>query len=149
MKHSHTVDYFFSKNSAKYYAINNYYHPQMKLWKGNVFTPVCQSFCSQGCVYPSMHWGRHPSVQCMLGYTPLAQCMLEYTLPPGQTPHPTATAADGTHPTGMYTCYLFIYYILLYYHPRMRVSNVFGHVCVCVCLCVCVSVFLSLQAITF
>ena len=48
-----------------------------------------------------------------------------------------------------------------YYHPRMRVGNVFGHVClsvclsvcVCVCLCVClsvcVSVCLSVQAITF
>ena len=46
------------------------YRPQTKLWKGNVFTLVCQSFCSQGRVsargmYPSMHWadpppGRHP-----------------------------------------------------------------------------------------
>ena len=25
-----------------------YYHPQTKLRKGYVFTPVCQSFCSQG-----------------------------------------------------------------------------------------------------
>ena len=36
-----------------------------------------------------------------------------------------------------------------FYHPRMRVGNVFGHVCLCVCLCVCLSVFLSVQAITF
>ena len=36
-----------------------------------------------------------------------------------------------------------------FYHPRMRVGNVFGHVCVSVCLCVCLSVFLSVQAITF
>ena len=34
------------------------------------------------------------------------------------------------------------------YHPRMRVGNVFGHVCLCVCVCVCLSVFLSVQAIT-
>ena len=26
------------------------------------------------------------------------------------------------------------------YHPRMRVGNVFGHVCLSVCLCVCLSV---------
>ena len=32
-----------------------------------------------------------------------------------------------------------------FYHPRMRVGNLFGHVCVSVCL----SVFLSVQAITF
>ena len=30
---------------------------------------------------------------------------------------------------------------IIYYHPRMRVGNVFGHVCL--------SVFLSVQAITF
>ena len=44
-----------------------------------------------------------------------------------------------------------------FYHPRMRVGNVFGHVClsacvsvcVSVCLGVCLSVFLSVQAITF
>ena len=35
------------------------------------------------------------------------------------------------------------------YHPRMRVGNAFGHVCLCVCVSVCVSVFLSVQAITF
>ena len=28
-----------------------YYLLQTKLWKGNVFTPVCQSFCSQWGVY--------------------------------------------------------------------------------------------------
>ena len=32
-----------------------------------------------------------------------------------------------------------------YYHPSIRVGNVFGHVCVSVCLSVC----LSVQAITF
>ena len=28
------------------------------LGQGNVFTPICQSFCSQGEVYPSMQFGR-------------------------------------------------------------------------------------------
>ena len=37
-----------------------YYRPQTKLWKGNVLTSVCQSFCSKGGCLP----------QCMLGYTP-------------------------------------------------------------------------------
>ena len=35
------------------------YHPQAKFRKGNVFTPVCQSFCSGGCL-----------PQCMLGSPP-------------------------------------------------------------------------------
>ena len=66
-----------------------FYRQQTKLWKGNVFTPVCQSFCSQG-------GGCLP--QCLLGYTPF---------PLGRHPPPplqTATAADGAHPTGMHTC---------------------------------------------
>ena len=83
--------------------------------------------------------GRHPrtdtpSAQCMLGYTPLpsacwdtpqpsacwdtppAQCMLGYT------PHPVhagihsplaATAVSGTHPTGIHSCFCFVYFFLL------------------------------------
>ena len=75
----------------------------------------------------SVHRGDLP--QCMLGYThtpcpvhagihtPIAQCMLGYT--PYPHPHPLscsvhagidmATAADGTHPTGMHSCYNFIF----------------------------------------
>ena len=57
------------------------YHLQMKLWKGNVFTSVCQSFCSRGGgVHPP---GRHP---------------------PADPPSQTATATDGTHPTGIHSC---------------------------------------------
>ena len=36
-----------------------------------------------------------------------------------------------------------------FYHPRMRVGNVFGHVCLCLSVCLSVCVFLSVQAITF
>ena len=54
---------------------------------------------------------RLPSV-CWYTHTP-AQCMLEYKLPPGQTPHPMATAADGMHPT---VIYLFIIYNFLTIH---------------------------------
>ena len=58
--------------------------------------------------------GRHPSGRHPLGrhplwadtpagiHTPPAQCMLGYTSPP--PPTPAATAADGTHPTGMHSC---------------------------------------------
>ena len=50
-----------------------FYRPQTKLRKGNVFTPVCQSFCSQGGCLP----------QCILGYT---HPPLWADTPPGQTP---------------------------------------------------------------
>ena len=64
------------------------YRRQTKLRKGNAFTPVCQSFCSQG-------GGVHPSMQ-----TPPRQ-----THPPrAETSTHMATAADGTHPTGMHSC---------------------------------------------
>ena len=38
---------------------NNIYRLQTKLQKGNVFTPVCQSLCSEGCL-PSACWGTPP-----------------------------------------------------------------------------------------
>ena len=57
------------------------YLPQTKLRKGDVFTPVCQSFCSQG-VYPSACWDMPPPGQTPPGrHPPRAQ-------PPGQTPPP-------------------------------------------------------------
>ena len=63
------------------------YRPQTKLRKGNVFTPVCKSFWSQGGgVYPSMHGGRH---------TPWADSPWANT--PLQTPHLPSACWD-THP---------------------------------------------------
>ena len=57
---------------------------------------------------PSACWDTHPSTQCMLGYTPSYPVHAGvHTLLPSaswDTPTPTATAADGTHPTGMYSC---------------------------------------------
>ena len=65
---------------------------------------TCLSFCSQGGSLP----------QCILGYHPPEQTPPRPgTLPPGpgtprtSPPLPgaeTATAADGTHPTGMHSC---------------------------------------------
>ena len=71
------------------------YRPQTKLRKGYVFTPVYHSVHGGGAVCPSASWDTPP------GQTPPARH------PPGQ-PHPqqTATAADGTHPTGMHSCYI-------------------------------------------
>ena len=48
-------------------------------------------------------------------------------------------------PRHSHTCYP----ELFYYDPRMRIGNVFSHVCLSVYLSVCLSVFLSVQAITF
>ena len=78
--------------------------PATKLWQGNVFTPVYQSFFSQGGVSVPMHAGIHTPGRHPLGRHPLADTPSRQT-PPGQTPpSPTATAADGTHPTGMQYC---------------------------------------------
>ena len=74
--------------SKQKYTFINYYRPQTKLQEGNVFTPVCHSFCSKGglsqhaiyrgCTSP----GRHPH---------------------RQTPPKTAAEAGGIHPTGMHS----------------------------------------------
>ena len=106
-----------------------HYRPQRSCGKViQYFTGICQSFCSQGGeggVWQTPQ-GRHPQedtlpgqtpphAQCILGYTPSAQCMLGYTprrqtIPPcsghaGILIPPAATAADGTHPTGMHSCF--------------------------------------------
>ena len=85
-----------------------------KLRQGNVFTPVCLSFCSQGvggvCHPPSRHPpGRHP-----LGRLPWADppgqtppCPVHagiHTPPPGQCMLGYSQQAGGTHPTGMHSC---------------------------------------------
>ena len=85
-------------------TISIHYRPQTKLRKGNVFTPVCQSFCSRG-VCLSAYWDT-PTWTHTPGQTPPPP--LDTPSPWADTPSPppspflqTATAADGTHPTGM------------------------------------------------
>ena len=66
-------------------------------------------FTGGGCVVDTP--GQTPP-----GQTPPAQCMLGYIHTPypvhagiHATPFPAATAADGTHPTGMHSCLSMIY----------------------------------------
>ena len=74
-------------NGIAWVCIHNY-HPQMKCGKV-MFSEACAKNFGHGGgeVYTTL--GRHL---------------------PRQTPPPpgTATAADGTHPTGMLSCYLFV-----------------------------------------
>ena len=76
----------------------------MKLRKGNVFTPVCQSFCSQG---------RGCLPQRMLAYSPPGRH--PPFRPPGQTPPP----ADG-YCCGRYASYwnAFMFYKSRYLLPH-------------------------------
>ena len=69
------------------------YCPQMKLWRGNVFTPVCHSVHRNPRQTPPRQTppARHP-----LGRIPRADTHQLVRHPPE-----TATAADGTYPTGM------------------------------------------------
>ena len=73
----------------------NIYRPQTKLRKGNVFTSVFQEFCLRG----------GGCISACTGQTPLPLGRHS----PGQTPPwadpPTATAADGMHPTRMHSCF--------------------------------------------
>ena len=48
---------------------------------------------------PSACWDTPPT-QCMLGYTPPTNACWDK----GHPPPPAASAADGTHPTGMHSC---------------------------------------------
>ena len=56
-------------------AMPSCYHPQMKVREGNVFTPVCQSFCSHGVPSRGSIWGVHPGEFCLeVGCHPGACC---------------------------------------------------------------------------
>ena len=80
--------------------------------EGYVFTPVCQSFCSQGgCPGPVPGCMPKGGIQAQAQGGPGpgsgggGVCVSQHSL--RQTPLPPArlaTAADGTHPTGMHSC---------------------------------------------
>ena len=91
------------------------------LGQGNIFTSVCQEFCSQGgCL---VLWGLcsrgvpGPKGVCsrggclVLGGGLLRGSALggvcSQGVPGGDPPPLTATAAGGTHPTGMHSCFTF------------------------------------------
>ena len=91
-----------------------YYHPQTKLRKGNVFTPVCQSFCSHGGVCLSACWDTSPQGDTTPGQNPPPSACWDIHPPlhracwdtqcPVHAGIDMATAADGKHPTGMHSC---------------------------------------------
>ena len=68
------------------------------LGQGNIFSSVCQEFCSQGGGLP----------QCMLGYHPPRSRHPPPNQAPPWTKHPPAgrygQQAGGMHPTGMQSC---------------------------------------------
>ena len=59
-------------NKEKFY----YYHLQMKLLEGNIFTPVCQSFCSQGMytILDTHPWTNLPGHTPPLGLMAYSHC---------------------------------------------------------------------------
>ena len=91
------------KISHKYhkYQIPNILHflpSTNEVCEGYVFAPVCHSVHGGG-VSVSVHAGIHPS-------------------PSSRHPPPqqTATAADGTHPTGMHSCIYFVLSCHIFLH---------------------------------
>ena len=100
-----------------------YYRPKRSFGQGNIFTPVCHSFCSQGGEYLTRHPppqpGRYtppgpdpPRDQTPQDQTPPKQTPPEQTPPEADTPprsrHPPGYGqrSAGTHPTGMHSCLL-------------------------------------------
>ena len=80
------------------HRVPNLYLPSAnKVCEGYVFTPVCHSV--HGEVWPSACWDNPPEVD---------------TPPPGADPprEQTDTAVDGTHPTGMHSCYQYFRLII-------------------------------------
>ena len=76
--------------------------PQLR--KGYVFTSVCQQFCPQG--------GGEGGVCMAKGEACVAR--------------ETSTAADGAHPTGMHSCYPWLYAVI-------KDSHIYTHKCIFLC----------------
>ena len=110
----------------------NFTARKRSLWQGNVFTPVCQSFCSQGEEHPPRSTpprqtpppGQKPQGRPPLPDTPLGR---HHPRPPRQTPPSpdtlppppqTATEAGGTHPTGIHYCLMTV--LLLNFHSAVQ-----------------------------
>ena len=101
----------------------------MKLWEGNIFKPVCQSFCSHR-VYPSIHWAEdvYPGMQwegvsakgCICrrgvstwGGSPRGVCPGHPQQIQRQTSPEITIGAGGTHPTGIHSYLMFILTLIL------------------------------------
>ena len=85
-----------------FHHISVYYRPQRSCGKvmcsqASVILPTGGGVCGR----PPRQTHPPPPSTCWDTHTHPAQCMLGYTPPP----HPAASAADGTHPTGMHSCF--------------------------------------------
>ena len=101
-----------------------YYRPQRSCGK-IMFYSVCHSVHGLSHPPPGQtplgrhHRGKHTRMQTPPGHTPPAKCMLGYTHPCpaqcilGYMSPLAATAADGTHPTGMLSCLNFNFNLFL------------------------------------
>ena len=90
-----------------------FYRPQRSC-EGYVFTGVCLSTggSAGGCLLPGGECLLRRGVSALGVCVCSGGCLLctEAAPPPGET----VTAADGTHPTGMHSCYLLFYFILFF-----------------------------------
>ena len=81
--------------------------PATKLGKGNIFSSMCQEFCSQG----GDTWAGtpprqlHPRVGTPRQVHPRQVHPLGRYTPPSSACWETRAKAGGTHPTGMHSCY--------------------------------------------
>ena len=113
---------------------HGYYHPQTKLWEGNVFTGVCPSFYSAGVMVHHIHYViGHPSPWTWeLGPTLSINLLTWGPTPPSQRYWHLVVAtktygwqAGGTHPTGMLSCFIF---------QRLQVNFFLSKTCSSSCL---------------
>ena len=98
------------KSSTK--KIRSYYRPKRSFGQGNIFTPVCHSFCSQGWVGipaclagQSQGWVGIPA--CLAGQSRRGGSSNFFGGGVSNFPEYGQHSA-GTHPTGMHSCFTFV-----------------------------------------
>ena len=106
-----------------------HYWPQRSCGQGNIFTPVCHSFCSQGGICLSACWDTSPQQT-----PPRPDTTPRPDTPPGTRPPPSSRQppgadplpgkqtpayglrAAGTHPTGMHSFFM-LNLTIKFYNP--------------------------------
>ena len=84
-------------------GMHSCYWLQRSCGQGNIFTPVCHSFCSQGRGSASVHAGIPPPPP---GAHPREQTPPRRTHPSGKQTPAYGLPAAGTHPSGMHSCFV-------------------------------------------
>ena len=100
------------------FTLKIYYSPQTKLWKGNVFTSVCQEFCPRG----GEDYTPSKQTSPPLGQTPPGQTHTPQADPSGQTPLTGRHPPSDDHCSGRHASYWDAFLFHKYFYDILKIE---------------------------